>query len=106
MVLNTAEEIRSEDLPQEFGGARKDSVIRVPIGMPLKKVEKLLFDETLKSTRGDKRLAARLLGVHPRTLYRYLEQQTSQISETITKQPISNSEAIPTESKQSSVENN
>ncbi len=106
VVLNTAEEIRSEDLPQEFGGARKDSVIRVPIGMPLKKVEKLLFDETLKSTRGDKRLAARLLGVHPRTLYRYLEQQTSQISETITKQPISNSEAIPTESKQSSVENN
>jgi len=78
VVLNTSGEIRSEDLPPEFGGSKKDSVITVPIGLPLKKVERLLFEETLKSTEGDKRLAARLLGVHPRTIYRYLEQQNLQ----------------------------
>jgi DNA-binding NtrC family response regulator len=48
----------------------------------LKKVEKLLFEETLRSTQGDKKLAARLLGVHPRTIYRYLEQQAPKPAET------------------------
>jgi two-component system response regulator HydG len=82
VVLNSSGEIRSEDLPQEFGGTKKDSVVRVPIGLPLKKVEKLLFEETLRSTQGDKKLAARLLGVHPRTIYRYLEQQAPKLAET------------------------
>ncbi|MFM8313788.1 MAG: sigma-54-dependent transcriptional regulator [Deltaproteobacteria bacterium] len=76
VVLNTSGEIRPDDLPQEFGGIRKEREIRVPIGLPLKRVEKLLFEETLKSTQGDKKLAARLLGVHPRTIYRYLEQSS------------------------------
>lgn len=76
VVLNTSGEIRAEDLPQEFGGMKSERLIQIPLGLPLKQVEKLLFDETLKSTDGDKRVAARLLGVHPRTIYRYLEQKT------------------------------
>lgn len=87
VVLNASGEIRSEDLPQEFGGTKKDSVIRVPIGLPLKKVEKLLFEETLSSTQGDKKLAARLLGVHPRTIYRYLEQQSPKPAEPVASNP-------------------
>lgn len=75
VVLNTSGEVKLENLPQEFGGGKKDNVIRVPIGLPLKKVEGLLFKETLKATKGDKKVAAFLLGVHPRTIYRYLEQQ-------------------------------
>ena len=48
----------------------------IPIGIPLKEVEKQLMIETLKSTKGDKRLAAKLLGLHPRTIYRFLETET------------------------------
>jgi two-component system response regulator HydG len=47
----------------------------IPIGVPLKEVERKLMAETLKTTKGDKRLAAKLLGVHPRTLYRFLETE-------------------------------
>jgi len=82
VVLNTTGEIRPEDLPQEIGGSKKDNLIRVPIGLPLKRVEKLLFEETLRSTKGDKKLAAKLLGVHPRTIYRFLEQCSSSLPET------------------------
>ena len=49
--------------------------IVVPVGLPLKDVERMLMDETLKTTKGDKKLAAKLLGVHPRTIYRHLESQ-------------------------------
>lgn len=96
VVLNTTGEIRTEDLPQEFGGSKKESIIRVPIGLPLKKVERLLFDETLKSTQGDKKLAARLLGVHPRTIYRYLEQHGQDLkpSDLPKTQPVEVSEAL------------
>jgi DNA-binding NtrC family response regulator len=78
VVLNVSGEIGVEDLPQEVGGTKAKRVVKVPLGMPLKKVEKMLFEETLKSVDGDKKVAARLLGIHPRTIYRYLEQQQSQ----------------------------
>jgi two-component system, NtrC family, response regulator HydG len=78
VVLNKHGEIKLEDLPQELGGSKTASSIRVPIGLPLKKVERILFEETLKSTKGDKKLAARLLGVHPRTIYRFLEQREAE----------------------------
>lgn len=78
VVLNTTGEIRPEDLPQEIGGTKSERVIKVPLGLPLKKVERMLFEETLRSTDGDKKVAARLLGVHPRTIYRYLEQVSSE----------------------------
>lgn len=81
VVLNTTGEIRPEDLPQEIGGSKKDNLIRVPIGLPLKTVEKLLFEETLRSTKGDKKLAAKLLGVHPRTIYRFLEQSCPSLTD-------------------------
>lgn len=73
VVLDRDGVITVEDLPREVGGAPRDKAITVPIGMSLRKVECLLMDETLKLTKGDKRLAAKILGVHPRTIYRYLE---------------------------------
>lgn len=78
VVLNRSGMITVEDLPREVGGTPRDKSITVPIGMPLRKVERLLMDETLKSTKGDKKLAAKILGVHPRTIYRYLESLTEQ----------------------------
>ncbi len=48
--------------------------IPIPIGMPLSEVESILIRETLDRAGGDKTLAAKLLGVAPRTIYRKLEE--------------------------------
>lgn len=78
VVLNKTGVIELEDLPPEIGENQRQKQIVIPLGLPLRQVEKLLMDETLKSTRGDKRLAAKLLGVHPRTIYRHLESCASE----------------------------
>ena len=44
-----------------------------PIGTPLAEIEMRVIHETLRHTRGDKRLAAKLLGIATRTIYRRLE---------------------------------
>jgi two-component system response regulator HydG len=77
VVLCRTDVIGIEDLPDPIAraAAREDvgreSVV-VPIGTPLDDVERLLIRETLKRTGGDKKMAARLLGIHARTIYRKL----------------------------------
>ncbi|MCA9634134.1 MAG: helix-turn-helix domain-containing protein, partial [Myxococcales bacterium] len=46
--------------------------LEFPIGTPLEEVEQRLIRATLKHTSGDKRLAAQLLGISTRTIYRKL----------------------------------
>jgi DNA-binding protein Fis len=46
----------------------------VRIGTPLAEVEQQLLDETLRITRGNKTLTAKLLGIDPRTVSRKLER--------------------------------
>jgi two-component system response regulator HydG len=50
-------------------------VVSIPIGMPLDEVEQRLIDETLRQTKGDKALAAKLLGIASRTVYRKLKER-------------------------------
>jgi len=50
-------------------------VVAIPIGMPLDEVEQRLIDETLRQTKGDKELAAKLLGIASRTIYRKLKER-------------------------------
>jgi len=50
------------------------SALSVPLGTPLEEIERMVIRETLRHTRGDKNLAARLLGVAPRTIYRKLDR--------------------------------
>src|SRR5438876_752779 len=45
------------------------------IGTPLRELERKAIDITLQHARGDKNLAARLLGIATRTIYRHLEKQ-------------------------------
>jgi two-component system, NtrC family, response regulator HydG len=58
--------------PADAEGGR--SVV-VPLGTPLDEVERRLIRETLRYTRGDKTLAARLLGIAPRTIYRKMDRE-------------------------------
>ncbi len=51
-------------------------MLPVPLGTPLEEVERMLIRETLRYTHGDKTLAARLLGIAPRTIYRKMDRET------------------------------
>lgn len=65
VVLNRSNTLDLSQLPHEITASQTTKTMTIPIGVPLKEVERKLMAETLKTTKGDKRLAAKLLGVHP-----------------------------------------
>ncbi len=81
VVLSTDDVIDLDDLPTEFAGEAGDSAggpvegrgVFIPVGTSLEEAEIKLLLETLKATGGDKNLAAHLLGVATRTIYRKLD---------------------------------
>jgi two-component system response regulator HydG len=70
--------IDEEALPREIRdatpGTASATSLTFPLGMPLAEIEMRVIHETLRHTRGDKRLTAKLLGIATRTIYRRLEQ--------------------------------
>ncbi|MBJ93122.1 MAG: DNA-binding response regulator [Rickettsiales bacterium] len=75
VVLCRTDQLGAADLPRHMqpeghGGPRQ---IVFAIGTPLRELERVAIDETLRYTGGDKKLAARLLGIAARTIYRRLE---------------------------------
>jgi two-component system response regulator HydG len=63
-------------LPQSvsaFAESRHSLTFR--IGTPLRELERRAIEITLQHTRGDKNMAARLLGIATRTIYRHLERE-------------------------------
>jgi len=50
------------------------ATLTIPPGTPMVEVERLVIRETLRQTRGDKTLAAQILGIAPRTIYRKLDR--------------------------------
>jgi len=75
VVLSENEVISVDDLPAQIhrGVARVDGVT-IPIGTPMRTVEKKIIMETLRFTGGDKTAAANLLGIARRTIYRRLAE--------------------------------
>jgi two-component system response regulator HydG len=51
--------------------------LTVPLGTTMDDIELRVIRETLRHTKGDKNLAATLLGIAARTIYRKLEKETS-----------------------------
>jgi len=79
VVLCRTEVIELGDLPEAVAaasGTQRPAItgdgLFIPFGTTLEEVERRLIDETLKRAGGDKRTAARLLGVHARTIHRKL----------------------------------
>jgi two-component system response regulator HydG len=71
VVLCRKKAISPADLPEHVTKDQKIlEFIRVPIGMPLEEVKSRVIEETLKTTKGDKTLAAKILGITSRTIYR------------------------------------
>jgi DNA-binding NtrC family response regulator len=74
VVLCRGEMLTSDDLPEAVVQASSPlpTALTVTIGTPLEEVEGRLIRETLRHTKGDKPLAAQLLGISTRTIYRKL----------------------------------
>ncbi len=73
-VLCRNESLSLADLPDAVAeaAAAPPSAVQFPIGTPLEEVERRLIRDTLAHTGGDKSLAAQLLGISTRTIYRKL----------------------------------
>ncbi|NIM20611.1 MAG: response regulator [Candidatus Latescibacteria bacterium] len=74
VVLTKNDVLQPEDFPIAI--TKKEdprSFVEIPFGMGMEDIEKLVIRETLKRTRGDKNMAAKLLGIASRTIYRKLK---------------------------------
>ncbi|AKQ67617.1 Response regulator of zinc sigma-54-dependent two-component system [Myxococcus hansupus] len=89
VVLARGEVLEASDLPESVrkGPLGSAGQLVIPIGTPMEEIERRVIHETLRHTRGDKTLAARLLGIAARTIYRKLEREQSTGDATLTTPP-------------------
>ena len=55
------------------GDGGGEGMLRIRVGTPLAEVEQRMLEETLRMTRGNKTLTAKLLGIDPKTVFRKLK---------------------------------
>lgn len=76
ILFSRGDTIGPEDLPEAMapreGDEPKRGAFVFPFGTPLEEMERLAIRSTLERTKGDKELAAKLLGISARTIYRKL----------------------------------
>ncbi len=84
VILTRGEVLEVGDLPEgiraaaaapavEATGGAGSSIV-VPLGTPMEEVERIVIRRTLEQTKGDKNLAAQILGIAARTIYRKLDR--------------------------------
>jgi two-component system response regulator HydG len=80
VVLAKGEVLEVADLPETVrkGPLGSAGQLVIPIGTPMEEIERRVIHETLRHTKGDKTLAARLLGIAARTIYRKLEREATE----------------------------
>ncbi len=76
VVLARTDVIGADDLPDPVRTLpEKPNDLVIPIGTPMRDVQRRIIEETLKFTDGDKSAAAGLLGIAPRTITRRLSDK-------------------------------
>jgi two-component system response regulator HydG len=86
VVLSRGDEIDPDDLPESvrssqaaraagLPGAVEGRTLTVSLGTTMEEIELRVIRETLRQTKGDKNLAAQLLGIAARTIYRKLDRE-------------------------------
>jgi DNA-binding NtrC family response regulator len=66
--------LKEGDLPEPIAAAvHHEPTLSFAIGTPLEEIERRVIHATLEHVQGDKRLAAQLLGIATRTIYRKLD---------------------------------
>jgi len=75
VVLSRAETLGEGDLPDHVSTSVPGAPTQLAfeIGTPLEEIELRVIRDTLRHTRGDKSVAAQLLGISTRTIYRKLD---------------------------------
>ncbi len=75
VVLSRGDTLSEHDLPEAIAKSERTASrsLDFPVGTPLSEIELRVIKETLKHTKGDKSLAAQLLGISTRTIYRKLD---------------------------------
>ena len=77
VVLGRTKELTEADLPQHVAQAeRRGTDLTFSLGTPLEEIERRVIKVTLEHTKGDKQLAAQLLGISARTIYRKVAEET------------------------------
>ena len=56
--------------------AEPEDVLHIPIGQPFEEIKSLVIRETLRRAGGNKELAAKLLNISSRTIYRWLNDDS------------------------------
>jgi DNA-binding NtrC family response regulator len=77
VVLSKGPIIHVDDLPDPVAQAERSSgePLSFSLGTPLSEIERRTIHATLEHTGGDKQLAAQLLGISARTIYRKLDHE-------------------------------
>jgi two-component system response regulator HydG len=75
VVLSRSDALTEQDLPDAIAHATPPAptALAFEIGTTLDEIELRVIKETLRHTKGDKSLAAQLLGISTRTIYRKLD---------------------------------
>ncbi len=76
VVLARGSGVELSDLPDSVAGATPlpEGMVTFKIGTPLAEVEQRMLEETLRVTKGNKTLTAKILGIDPKTVFRKLKQ--------------------------------
>ena len=76
VVLARGSRVEVTDLPESVAGATPlpEGTITFKIGTTLAEIEQLVLDSTLRATKGNKTLTAKILGIDPKTVFRKLKQ--------------------------------
>jgi two-component system response regulator HydG len=73
-VAERAVMLERAERPAAGGGVEEgEGVFRIKVGSSLAEVEQRLLEETLRMTRGNKTLTAKILGIDPKTVFRKLK---------------------------------
>src|SRR6267378_2661754 len=71
-IMARTDSLTVECLPDKLLGARRrrnKNAVTIPLGQPMEEVERLVIEETLNMTDGDRRKTAEILGISYKTLY-------------------------------------
>ena len=71
-IMARTDTLTVECLPEKLAGSRRTrtkNAVSIPLGQPMEEVERLVIEETLNMTGGDRRKTAEILGISYKTLY-------------------------------------
>jgi len=71
-IMARTDTLAIECLPDKLAGGRRkrsSNAVTIPLGQPMDEVERIVIEETLNMTDGDRRKTAEILGISYKTLY-------------------------------------